>query len=110
LTIDPRERLDTTPERRLRSLEMSPKILPKTWQVGHKVRMLADNDFGWNKGDIMYIVDIRDEYRNTPADRYQVFYTNHSTDVRDDRRFWATPNDVDHAQWLIDNQKANNEH
>jgi hypothetical protein len=94
---------------KLRSLEMSPKMLPKTWQVGHKVRMLADKDFAWNKGDIMYIVNISDEYRNTPADRYQVFSTSHSPDVSDGRRwtipdrFWTTPNDV---EWIDEDNKA----
>lgn len=65
--------------------------LPVAWQVGQRVRYLADKDWGWNKGDIGTIARVRPEDRDKAANEYQVFWVNFGgTGI-----YWTTPDDVE---------------
>jgi hypothetical protein len=69
------------------------RSLPEFWRVGQKVRYLRDSEWAWSIGSIGYVVELRPEYKNTPANEYQVFYT-----AIGEKRFgifWTTPEDVE---------------
>lgn len=66
--------------------------LPKTWEIGQRIRYITTNECVWDAGDIGYVVAIRDEYRGKKASDYQVFYTGGKTGGA---RLWTTPNDVE---------------
>ncbi len=68
--------------------------LPKVWKVGQKVRYIRDSEWAWYKGNIGYVVELRDEYKGRPASEYQVFYTCTDKDAKYGR-FWTTPEDVE---------------
>jgi len=74
----------------LRKQAYDERHLPDFWRRGQKVRTLADKDFAWNAGDVMTIVELRNE--GTPANRYQVFWTTHG---KGDGRYWTTPDEVE---------------
>lgn len=68
------------------------RLLPDSWRVGQKVRYLNSSEFAWSRGDIAYVLKLRDEYKGRPAAEYQVFYTGvPSTGCS----YWTTPNDVE---------------
>lgn len=68
--------------------------LPDFWRVGQKVRYLEDREWAWSKGETAEVIKLRDEYKKTPGDQYQVFYTgNPKSDFGGS--YWTTPNDVE---------------
>lgn len=66
--------------------------LPDFWRVGQKVRYLRDSEWAWGEGDIGFVSSLRDEYKNKPAQEYQVFYTTSESGYGS---FWTTPDDVE---------------
>lgn len=80
---------------KLRQEAFNERPLPDVWRVGQIVRTLSDKEFAWGKGALMYINEIRSEYKGTPADRYQVFYTSFVGKDKSSGTFWTTPEDVE---------------
>lgn len=76
--------------RQLRKQAYDERPLPAHWEVGQKVRTLADKEWAWNAGDVMTIVELRD--RGKPASEYQVFWTAHASGKG---RYWTTPDEVE---------------
>ncbi len=67
--------------------------LPKVWKIGQKVRYLRDSEWAWHAGNVGYVVGIREEYKNRPAQEYQVFYT--AVGEKKYGKCWTTPDDVE---------------
>ena len=44
-------------------------------KVGDKVTYKTDSEYAWCAGSEGVIVELRDEYKDTPANEWQVFYT-----------------------------------
>lgn len=73
---------------------------PDRWEVGMEVRYREDKDWAWAKGDTGFVCEVRDEYKDTPGNEYQVFYT--TTPPCEGYpegfgNFWTTPEDV---EWI----------
>lgn len=83
--VVPREPTEDTPAER---------CMPDFWRVGQKIRYVNTNEWAWEKGDIAYVVKLRDEYRGRPAKEYQVFYTG-DNDPDQPGIYWTTPDDVE---------------
>lgn len=67
--------------------------LPDFWRVGQKVRYLDHKEWAWVKGETAVVCKLREEYKKTPGDEYQVFYTrNPKFEVGG---YWTTPDDVE---------------
>jgi hypothetical protein len=66
--------------------------LPDRWRVGQVVRTVVEMEHCASRGAILYVHRVQEQYADTPADEYQVFWTG----PKDKRSmYWTTPNDVE---------------
>lgn len=68
--------------------------LPDFWKVGQRVRYINDREWAWEKGAIAQVIELRNEYKKTPGNEYQVFYTS-NPNSEFGGRYWTTPDDVE---------------
>ena len=76
--------------RSLREAAYNERPLPDFWRVGQKARFIRDQDFGFQKGTIATIIEVKDAGK--PASEYQVFLTSNDSGRT---RFWTTPDEVE---------------
>ncbi len=77
----------------LRTEAHAERPLPEFWRVGMRIRYITHSRWGWDKGTTGVIIRTRDYDKDTPADKYQVFYTNSTGE--DHPSLWTTPDDVE---------------
>lgn len=85
---------------KFRKSKFGNRPLPNKWRVGQKVRYITSNEWGWRQGDVGYVTELRDEYKDHFASEYQVFYT--SIGEKRFGKYWTTPDDVELIEDVAD--------
>lgn len=75
--------------------------LPNKWRVGQKVRYITQSEWGWDRGNVAWVIEIRPEYKDKFAGEYQVFYTSYNPEGKGGR-YWTTPDDVELIEDVAD--------
>lgn len=75
--------------------------LPNKWRVGQKVRYITQSEWGWDRGNVAWITEVRPEYKDKFAGEYQVFYTSYNPEGKGGR-YWTTPEDVELIEDVAD--------
>lgn len=79
---------------KLKRLSDSGKRYPDIWRIGDIVEYVSRDPYGYKiPGVRAQIVELSPECKNTPANKYQVFWTS-PINSKHTPRLWTTPDDV----------------